>query len=173
MKTRKQKEQMLENLKAKTAESKAIALCDFSSVKSKDLFELRDKLEEQGIKLLVVKNSLLKIALEKEKIEIPKEILDLPLAVAFAQDEITLSKIIWNFAKEKENLKIMGAVMNHRFEGKEKISTLALLPNEKELYARILNVLVAPKFRMIYALKYNQMKFINILSKLSEIRIKN
>ena len=162
-KTRAQKEKMLEDLRTEASQDKAIILCDFSHVKSKDLFDLRNRLEEKGIKLQVVKNSLLKIALSDQKIEIPKEILDLPLVVAFADNEIELSKIVWNFAKENENLKILGAIMDRHFEGKEKISTFALLPDREELYARFLGILVAPKYRMVYALKYNQIKLVNIL----------
>lgn len=163
MKTRKQKEKILEDLKAKTAQGKAIILCDFTSVKSKDLFDLRDQLKEKGVKLQVVKNSLLKIAFKDQKIEIPQELLDLPLVVAFADDEITPSKIIWQFSKENENLKILGAVLDKHFETKEKIFALALLPSQEELYTRLLWVLLAPKYKMVFTLKYNQMKLVNIL----------
>ena len=163
-KTRQQKEQLVANYTDKLARVKSIVLTKFSSLKTKNLFELRDRLLEKGIEYKVIKNRLFNIALKNKKIEIPSEILDEPLALAFSDDdEIEPAKIIYNFAKENNKLEILGGIMEDKFVDVDKINALAILPGREELYARLVGAIQMPEYRLINALTYNQRALINIL----------
>ena len=163
-KTRQQKEQLVANYTDKLARVKSIVLTKFSSFKTKNLFELRDRLLKKGIEYKVIKNRLFNIALKNKKIEIPSEILDEPLALAFSDDdEIEPAKIIYNFAKENNKLEILGGIMEDKFVDVDKINALAILPGREELYARLVGAIQMPEYRLINALTYNQRALINIL----------
>lgn len=165
-KTRAEKEKILEEYTEAVRNCKAIIFSNYSSVKSKDLFELRRRLEEKGIKFKIAKNTLLKLALKNQKIDLPEEIYSHPLAVSFASDEIEPSKIIWSFSRENENLKILGGVVDKEFIGPEKVFSLALLPSSEELYQRLVGLIKGLPLRLIFALKYQPMKLIHILKEI-------
>lgn len=163
-KTREQKEQLLQDYNEGLKKAQAIILVDFSMVKSKDLFRLKDALYEKRIDFKVVKNKILNLALKDQKIEIPSEILDHPLGLAFSdKDEIEPAKIIYEFTKENDKLEILGGILNREFTDGGKITALAMLPSREELYFRFLGALNAPKFRLLNALTQNQNKLIYLL----------
>jgi len=170
-KTRKEKEQLVKDYTEKLAMVKSIILTDFSGLKTKNLSELRNKLFEKGIDYQVVKNRLLLLALKDQKIEIPSEILDRPLALAFSyEDEIAPTKIIYNFAKENEKLEILGGIIDKKFVEPDKIKTLALLPSQEDLYNRLIVSLNMPRYRLIHLLTANQYKLIYILKKMQQLQ---
>jgi len=163
-KTRVQKEQLLAELKDKLSKMQSVVLTSFCHLKSRALFELRDNLSAQGIDYKVVKNNLLKIALASQKLTIPDEILDQPLALAFSyQDEVEPAKIIYQFAQNNEGFRILGGLINGQFNQPEQIRALALLPSRKELYCRLINSLNFPRHFLLYVLTFNQRKLTQIL----------
>lgn len=168
-KTKEQKSQLLADYKDNLKKVKAIVLTKFSSLKTKKLFELKDQLFEKEIDYKVIKNRIFNIALKEQGIEIPSEILDEPLALAFSyNDEIEPAKIIYNFAKENERLEILGGISNKKFLDAVTIKTLALLPGREDLYARLVRVINTPRYKLIGALKYNQIALVNILSQIKK-----
>ena len=163
-KTREQKEKLLTSYKEDLKKVKSIILTSFSGLKSKNLFELKDQLYEKGIDYKVVKNRILGLALKEQGIEIPEEYMDKPLALAFSfEDEIEPAKIIYNFARENENLEILGGIQDKKFLQAVDVQALALLPGKEELYARIIGAINAPAYRLINALTQNQTKLVYIL----------
>lgn len=162
--TKAQKQQIIADYLEKLKKAESVILTSFSGLKTKSLFELKDRLFEKEIEYKVVKNRLLSLALKDQKIEIPSEILDKPLALAFSyQDEIEPAKIIHDFAKENENLEILGGIQNREFIAPEKIKALALLPSREELYLRLIGSLNMPKLKLLNILSQNQRSLVNIL----------
>jgi large subunit ribosomal protein L10 len=162
--TRAQKEQLVSDYIEKLKKAKSVIFTSFSGLKTKSLFELKDKLFEKKIDFKVVKNSLLNLALKGEGINIPSEILDRPLALAFSSDdEVEPAKLIYDFAKENENLEILGGILDRNFADVEKIKSLAMLPSREELYFRLINTINAPKYRLLNVLTQNQIKLIYML----------
>jgi len=170
-KTRQQKEQMLSDYEEKLQKAKAIVFTTLVGLKTKDLFGLKNQLFEKGIDFKVVKNRLLEMVLKNHKIKTPSEISDKPLALAFSyEDEITPTKIIYNFAKENEKLEILGGIIDKKFVEPDKIKTLALLPSREDLYSRLIVSLNMPRYRLINLLTVNQYKLIYILKKMQQIQ---
>jgi large subunit ribosomal protein L10 len=162
--TRPQKEQLVSDYIEKLKKTKSVILTSFSGLKTKNLFELKDKLFEKGIDFKVVKNRILNLALKGQGIEIPVALLDKPLALAFSyKDEIEPAKIIYDFSKENENLEILGGILDKDFIDVEKIKSLAMLPSREELYLRLVNTINAPKYRLLNVLTQNQIKLIYML----------
>ena len=163
-KSRAQKEKLLSNYEEVIRRAKSIILSDFAGLKTKPLFQLRDKLFEKNLKCEVVKNRILNLALKKEKLAIPEEILDKQLLLTYSyDDEIEPAKLTFEFSRENNKLQILGGISEKSFVEAEKIKVLAQLPGRDELLARLTSVINAPRAKFIYALKYNQIMLINIL----------
>jgi large subunit ribosomal protein L10 len=68
--TRDEKAKVIDNLAQEISEAKHFYLTDISSLNAEDTSKLRRKCFEKDIKLIVVKNTLLKKALEKSEVSI-------------------------------------------------------------------------------------------------------
>lgn len=164
--TKEQKSKVIEDLKDKLSRQKAVIFVNFQGLKVKDMTDLRRKLKKQGIDFRVVKKTLLKLALERgeAKVEIPK--LGAEIAAAFDyRDEITGLKILYQFSRENENLKIVGGIINQKFYSGEEIIALAKLPSKKELLARLIGSIASPISNFVNVLQGNIKNLITILAK--------
>ena len=158
-KSKKQKQEIIDDLKEKLEEQKSTVFVDFSGCDSKFLFKLRDELQKSNCHLKIVKKTLLKKTLENLKMEnISEEInqIEAQLALIFGfGEEIIPAKICYQFSQEDENLKILGGIFNNEFAAKEKIIELAQLPSKDELLARLVGSLQSPISGLVNTLKNN------------------
>ena len=162
-KTREQKEAMLSKLNQYFSAKKAVFV-DFKGLSVSEIETLRNTLEEKGVKFIIVKNTLAKIALENSGIKIENEILKKPLAVAFSDDEVAPSKEIKNFSKDYEKLEILGGIIEKQFVTVSTINALALLPNREESYAKVVGSIAAPISGLLNVMAGNLRGLVNILS---------
>ena len=79
--------------------------------------------------LKLLKNSLAKIAINDTKIKDLSEHFNGPLAIVFSEELTLTTKIISDFAKDNENLSVVGGYMDGEIIDKETISKLASLPS--------------------------------------------
>ena len=162
-KTRAQKEAMLQELDQNFKAKKAV-IVDYRGLSVFEMEELRNLLEQKGIKFGVIKNTLAKIALKNSDIAIENEILTKPLAIAFSDDEVTPAKEIKNYSKEHEALEILGGVIEKEFVPVTTINSLALLPSREESYAKLVGSIAAPISGMVNVLAGNLRGLASILA---------
>ena len=144
--TKEQKNEILKDLIDKFSRSKAVVFADYRGLDVASVSELRGQLREGGAEAKVAKKTLMRLAAEDQKItDIPKEILDGPVAATFSyEDELAGLKILFKFSKENENLKLLGGVIDGKIIGKEEILQLAKLPGRDELLAKMIGSMNAP-----------------------------
>ena len=167
-KTKVQKNQVVDYLKTSFNEKRSAVLVDYKGLTVKEIETLRKKLAESNIKFSIIKNSLLKIVLDDQKIVIDKEILDRPIAIGFSDDEVTLSKDLVNAKKTSEKLDILGGVIEKEFTPEDTIIRLSKLPSREELYAKIVGSLNAPLSGMVNVLSGNIRNLIYVLNNYKE-----
>lgn len=168
--TRQQKTQQIQNLTEHLKQDKAVVLVNFQGLKVNEVGELRRKLREENNPYQVVKNTLLKIALKNAQREVAENLLDQPLALVFSpDDEIAPSKIIYNFQKEHESLKIVGGLFEGQFVGEDVIKNLAMLPSREELYAKLVGSLATPISGFVSVLRGNLWGIVSVLKQQLEI----
>lgn len=166
-KTRQQKEEMLAKISSDLASKKAV-IVDYKGLSVSEIEDLRNSLEEQGVKFSVIKNTLAKIALDEQKIEVDKEILTRPLAIAFSDDEVAGSKGVKQFAKDHEALEVLGGIIENKFVPESTISALSLLPSREELYAKVVGSISAPLSGMVNVLAGNIRGLVSVLKQYQE-----
>jgi len=81
------------------------------------------------------------------------------------KDEISLTKIIYQFAEANPNLKILGGFLENQFRTAEEIITLAQLPTKEELLSGLVRSVSAPISNFINVLQGNIKGLIIVLAK--------
>lgn len=162
--TRTQKEQLVAEIIDGLNNAKTVVLVNYQGLKVKEIWDLKKKLRGQGIGFQIIKNTLFKIALKKDKIEVSDSLLDQPIALVWGlEDEVIPAKLTVEFGKTAEKLKIIGGIVNGAYEDENKIKQLASLPSRDELYAKLVGTLNAPMFRLVNALQGNLRSLVYIL----------
>lgn len=171
-KTKEQKQQLIEDLKDKLSRKKAAILINYKGLKVEETENLRKILREKEMELAVAKNSLLRIVLNNQSIEIDQSLLDQPLAIAFSyNDEVVASKEITLFAKEHEALEILGGILDEGFVSAEIIERLSKLPSREELLAKLVGSIASPLSGIVNVLAGNIRGLINVLYQYKETKI--
>ena len=143
-----QKAKQIESIKEKVAEQKSVVFVDFAKVPSKDLFDLRKSLKEEGCNMKIAKKTLARIAFGRSNISFwnkIKESIPGQLAMVFGiKDEIAPARIANNIAKTHENFKILCGIFENRFIAKERVLELAQIPTRDELLGRLVGSIYSP-----------------------------
>ncbi len=136
--TKQQKKEILEDLDKKIEKQKTIIFFDFTGLKVKDFSNLRKKIKDAGNELKVVKKTLMDLAFKKAKLQAePKKMLgEIGLVFGYT-DELGLTKMVYQFSKDNQNLKILGGFFENKFRQAEEIIALAKLPSKEELIANL------------------------------------
>jgi large subunit ribosomal protein L10 len=92
----------------------------------------------------VTKNRLVKLALAGTPNESVSEFFSGPTAIAFSEDPVAAPKVAAKFAKENDNLKIVGGIMDGNVLDAEGVKNLASLPSLDELRGQLVGLINAP-----------------------------
>jgi len=148
-------------------------ITDISGLNAEKTYQLRKLCFEKEVKLMVVKNTLLKKALEKN--EFPEKdlynILEGPTAVMFCNTANVPAKLIKEFNKKgNEKPVVKGAYAQECvFMGKTALEDLANIKSREELVGEIISLLQSPARNVISALQSNGgQKIAGIVKTLSE-----
>ena len=165
--TKEQKQKIIDDLKEKIDKQKSMVFVDYKGLKVNQLFDLRKKLKKADAILMIAKKTLIGLAIKDKKIEIEnKELKGQPAIVFGFKDEISPAKILNEFSREFENLKILGGYFENQFRNAEEMICLARLPSRQELLAQITRSVSAPISNFVNVLQGNIKGLIHILTKI-------
>lgn len=165
--TRQQKEKIIDKLKNDIAKQKAMFFVDFKGLKVKDLFKLREKLKEVGSQLFVTKKTLMGLVFKENNLDIDREKLNGQVAIVFGfKNEISPAKVIFQFSKEYNDLKILGGYFEGKFRGVDDVVALAKLPDREEILGQLVGVIAAPISSFMSVLQGNTRKLVYVLSQI-------
>ena len=114
---------------------------DYRGLSVAEVTELRRKLREAGADYKVYKNTLTKRALDELNIDMD-EYLAGPSAIAFGTDELSIVKIINDFAKEHEALELKAGIVEGKVAGKEELAQYAAIPSREGLLTMLAGGLI-------------------------------
>lgn len=171
MKTREEKEQIVELLQDRFTESANFYLADMSQLSVNDTNKFRKRCYEEGIHVQVVKNNLIKKALENANItdEGLHEIVKGPSSVLFADNINAPAKVIQEFRKTHDRPALKGAFIEDTlYIGDDQLETLASLKSREELIGDIIGILQSPMKNVMSALESGGNKLSGILKTLGD-----
>jgi large subunit ribosomal protein L10 len=110
--------------------------------------ELRKKLRAAGGSYTVIKNNVFSLALKESGVvnDFPYDsTLTGPNAIAFATKDVpAVAKVLRDFSKENDKLKITAAVMDSTYYDAKGAATIADLPSREQILAQIAAMLNSP-----------------------------
>ena len=152
--TKTQKQKILSDLKEKVEKQKAIVFAAITGLKVKDLALLRKQMRSRDCELKVAKKTLISKVFQGKKINFDVKKLEGEVALGFGyKDEVLPFKTLHDFAKDHENLKILGGIMGTEILEKSKAVEFGQMPTRDELLVRLMvNVLKGNLRNLVYAL---------------------
>lgn len=144
--TKAQKGEILKKLTESVKAAKSIVFADFQGLAVKDLDAMRKEMRKEGVKFDIAKKTLIKIAAKDSGYaDIPDEVITGPVGAAFSmEDEVAAARIIFQFAKKHENLKLRGALFGGKVLNVAETKYLATLPSKKELLGKFVYLVKYP-----------------------------
>ena len=144
MMNKEQKKQYISDMTNQFEKSEAVIVTHYQGLTMNQLDDLRAKMREHGIKFKITNNRITKLALEKTRCKELSNLFSGPTAVALSEDAITSAKILTNFSKENESLKILGGIMGKDILDVAGVQNVATLPTLDEARAKIVGILRSP-----------------------------
>lgn len=146
--TKAKKDTLVADLTALLSDAKLTAYARYQGLTVADLQELRKTAREAGVRIKVVKNRLVRVAMNEIGVYKDTDTTGLTGQLIYAisdSDEVAPAKILAEFAKTHPALELAGGFSG---EGKAmdqaEITTLAKMPSKNELIAQVVAQLLSP-----------------------------
>ena len=171
--TREEKTQVIEALQDKFDNNQYFYITDSSTLTVAQVNKLRGLCHEKGVELKVVKNTLVKKALEKsaeEKGYEPLyEALTGPTAIMFSDTANVPAKLIKEFRKDFEKPVLKAAYIDSDvFLGDENVEVLSSLKSKEELIGDVILLLQSPVKNVLGSLQSGGNTISGLLKALEE-----
>lgn len=156
-------------IKDSLKESKNVFIISYSKLSSPDMTGLRQALKDVNAKVFVAKNSIARRAFKDSGLESAIKLVEGPCGLVFIKDEpVAVSKALYNFSKDHENLKLAGGFLQEKLIQAQDIQALAKLPSKDVLRAQVVMTLKSPINGIVMVLKGNLRKLVYCLQQIKE-----
>jgi len=169
--TREEKDQLIDSLAETLKSSNTVYLTDISNLNSSNSTRLRSLCFKRNVTLQVVKNTLLKKAMEKSEknFEDLFPVLHGPTSLMISDSGNVPAKLIKEFRRTSDKPILKGAFVQEMvFVGDNQLDMLIALKSKNELIADIVALLQSPAKNVISGLQSGGHKLTGILKTLSE-----
>ena len=144
--------------------AKATMLAEYRGLSVAQMTLLRRKAYDAKVFVRVVKNTLVRRAVEGSEFQCLQDHLVGPLAVAISSDPVAVAKVLSEFAKDNDALKIKAGAMGGKLMTTAQIHALAKLPGREQLLAMLLGTMQAPIQKFVRTLNEVPTKFVRALA---------
>lgn len=165
------KNRLIDEIAEKLKESNTIYIADISDLNAEDTHKLRKLCFNRKVKLTVVKNTLLKKAMDKSEKDLGElyEILKGPSSVMLSEAGNVPAKLIKEFRKNSKRPVLKGAYVEEMiFIGDDQLDTLSQIKSKEELIADVIALLQSPAKNVISSLQSGGQTLTGIVKTLSE-----
>lgn len=169
--TREEKSQVIESLTAQLSDNATIYLADISGLNAGDTNNLRRACFKAGVELSVVKNTLLKKAMESADKDFGEleGVLKGNTSLMLSDISNAPAKVIKAFRKKSDKPVLKGAFIEEAvYVGDDQLDSLVNIKSKEELIGDIIGLLQSPAKNVISALKSSGDTIAGIVKTLSE-----
>jgi large subunit ribosomal protein L10 len=153
MLTKAEKLQQSEELRAALSDVNTLFLMENTGLTVNAVNELRSQIRGIESTYRVVKNSVVKLAVEGTHMEALKPFLVGPKTLAYTQgDPVALAKVLREFTKDHPELTFQRAYMEGQILEAEDAKKIADMPSKEELISKLVYLLQSPIRRLAVAL---------------------
>ena len=169
--TRDEKKQVIDGLAQTISASKHFYLADISNLNAEATSNLRRKCFEKEIKLLVVKNTLLRKALEQCSGDYDGiiDVLNNPTSIMLTESSSAPAKLIKEFRRKLDRPVLKAAYVEECvYIGDDQLDALSNIKSKEELIGMVVAMLQSPARNVISALQSGGQTLAGVMKTLSE-----
>lgn len=160
---RPEKEAAVQELKDNIEKCTVAIMSKYQGVTVAEVTELRAKLRESNITFKVYKNTLAKRALDELELSDAVLYMDGPTVWAFSEDPVAPAKILKEFAKDVEAVKMQGGILEGRTVDASMLDSLADLPSQEQLLAQVVGTIAMPLRKFLGTLEAVPRNMVNVI----------
>jgi len=138
------KKAVVAEVSAQVANAQTIAIAEYRGIEVGDLTVLRRKARESGVYLRVLKNTLVRRAVDGTPFAGLAEHMVGPLIYSVSADPVAAAKVLHDFAKTNDKLVLKAGSYSGKVLDKAGVQALASIPSREELLSKLLFVMQAP-----------------------------
>jgi large subunit ribosomal protein L10 len=140
-----EKKQIVSEVNQAANSALSAVVADYRGVSVADLTNLRKTARENKVYLRVVRNTLLKRAVEGTQFECLNEALVGPTILAFSQEDPgAAARVLKDFAQGKDKFQVKALAVGGKLLSADKIDVLAKLPTYDQAISMLMSVMLAP-----------------------------
>jgi large subunit ribosomal protein L10 len=148
-----QKITYVEELTGKLKNAKSLVLVNYTGLNVKAQQELKNRLDEVGGKMIVIKNTLIKRAGQSADVD-PEMLKDSVLQgqtalVVASEDALAPIQVLGKFTKEFETPKFKVGVVEGMFQDEASLTKLSSLPGKDVLLSQVLGSLMSNLYGLV------------------------
>ncbi|VVC75150.1 50S ribosomal protein L10 [Aquicella siphonis] len=149
----------------------SLVAAEYSGLTVAQLTQLRKSAREAGVYMRVVRNTLARRALEGTQFACMQQELVGPLVLAFSkEDPGAAARVIRNFVKENEKLKVKALAVENQLLPPEGLHTLANLPTREEAIAQLMSVMKAPITKLVRTMAEPHAKLVRTIAAIRDAK---
>lgn len=161
---RTEKQEFITEIQEQLLSSKAVIVTHYHGLTVSQITNLRKRMREVVATFRFAKNSLTKIAISDSTLDSAKSRLVGPVALAYSDDLVGLAKVLVKFAKENNNLKILGGIVENKEVNSDGVTELSNMLSLDELRAKIVGIISTPARNLVGVLQAPASQLARILS---------
>lgn len=167
-----EKSLFVKNLTEELKSVNSTILVNYSGLDVSMQQELKKRLRDSGARMVVVKNTLLKLAGKEAGVSdemLEDSILSGQNALILAEeDPIAPLQVLAKFADEFKTPQIKVGLIEGSFQGEEALEKLSKLPGKDALIAQALGVIASPTYSVVSVLENNLQQLVLVLDQASK-----
>ncbi len=157
--TRDKKNELVAEMNELLTQAKATVFASYDGLSVADVQKLRAEARDAGITIRVIKNRLVRVAMGEVEAYKNTDVSGLTGQLLYAMsndDEVAPAKVLNNFAKTNDALKIVGGFSDEgALLSAAEVNSLASLPSKNQLIAEVIAQLLSPVHDVTNALQGN------------------
>ncbi len=166
-----EKTAIIEEYAEKFKQAKSVYLTDYTGIDVITVTELRKRFRDENVEYKVLKNRLAKRSLNSVGIsDLDPYLQGVTSFVIGYDDPVTPAKIIKEFNKKKERLKIKAVFLEGQVLDAAEAAKLADLPSREVLLSQFVGLLQAPLTKLAGTLQASMQKFVRTLDALKDTK---
>ena len=142
--------------------SSAMVIAEYRGLTVQAVTKLRAEARKNGVTVRVVKNTLVRRAVEGTGFAGLADQFTGPLVYGFSADPVAVAKVLVNFAKDK--LVIRGGAMADYVMDVEAVKQLASMPSREELLAKLMATMNEPIAKFVRTLNEVPARFVRTVA---------
>ena len=166
---REDKRRVVDDLHQRMRQAKVAILTRFVGLNVEKMTQLRRELRKAVVEYRIIKNTLMRLAVQGTDKEVLTSKLEGPVAVAWSNaDPVAPARVLAKFAKDFSELQILVAYSDGRLWGPAEIQQWVNLPSLEELRGKIVGLIQVPAVRLVRLLGTPSTRVVQVMKAKSE-----